>query len=423
MRLRVSLITLLLALTASAYQKPFGELKEEQKFKDYTVRIYRNEQTPPDNDHNPDHQDGLGCFEILRSGKQVYFQTGVIFKVGSNVGDDELNKKPVKMGQSIMGDKQPDLVISEMNGGNNSWCDYYIFSISDTFKLITKIKDTGGGEFKDLRGRGALDLITRDVLTFEYWNCSGAESPSPTVILRYLNGKYRLDLEKMKRPAPTKAELKKMAEDFKAKFAEIRKEMFIDKKWSAPSEMWGEMLDLIYSGNQDSAWRLCDLSWPADHLGEAIFLEEFKKQLQTSQYYKDINQASFQSRSVHNKALLECFPHIVKLVGTIKNETFPGPPNYRDSKKGDEREDYWILKLAEPIDVAKDPEFPAPNENSLQLNVRDLQLNLDVHNLGYQRYREFLGKRVEVMGELSQGFTVHHKTAVMIWAREIKLAE
>ena len=108
----------------------------------------------------------------------------------------------------------------------------------------------------------------------------------------------------------------------------------------------------------------------------------------------------------------------------IKNQTFPGPPNYKSVAKGDEPEDYWILTLDEPIDVAEDLAYPVPDENRPQLNVTDLQLNLDVYlNSNYAAYQKFVGKKVEVTGELSQGFTVHHKTPVMIWVRDIKLAE
>jgi len=114
----------------------------------------------------------------------------------------------------------------------------------------------------------------------------------------------------------------------------------------------------------------------------------------------------------------------VKLVGTIRDEVFPGPPNYESIKKGDEPESYWILKLNEPIDVAEDPEYPVPDENTPQLNVRDVQLVLDVYlNADYKAYQQYLNKKVIVMGELSQGFTVHHKTAVLIWVRDIKEAE
>jgi hypothetical protein len=290
MRFLFLLLSLLLVFTvhAAQYGKPFGQLQDEQKYKDYTVRIYRNEEPPPDNDKNPDHQDGLGCFEILRSGKQVYFQAGVIFKVGYSADEVEIDTNAPKMGQSIVGDKEPDLVITEINGGNNYQCDYYVFQISDTFKFIAQIKDAADGEFKDLRGNGNLDLGSFDCLTFEGWNCCEAATPQPTVIFRYQDHKYRLDLEKMKQPAPTEQELEGMAAGFKAQFADIQKDWLFDSKWSAPYEMWGKMLNLIYSGNMDLAWRLCDLSWPADHPGKEIFLKEFKKQLATSPYHIDI---------------------------------------------------------------------------------------------------------------------------------------
>ena len=121
---------------------------------------------------------------------------------------------------------------------------------------------------------------------------------------------------------------------------------------------------------------------------------------------------------------VQCSPHIVKLVGVIKNQTFPGPPNYESVVKGDEPEDYWILTLDKPIDVAEDPDYPVPDENRPQLNQHELQVNLDDKlNADYAAYQKFLGRKVEVTGELSQGFTVHHKTPVMIGVREIRAVE
>ena len=119
---------------------------------------------------------------------------------------------------------------------------------------------------------------------------------------------------------------------------------------------------------------------------------------------------------------LKCSPNIVKMEGTIKDEVFPGEPNYKSVAKGDVREVYWILELREPVNVAEDPGYPVPDENSPQLNVREMQLNLDVYlNANYNAYKQFLGKRVVVTGELSQGFTVHHKTAIVMWVRDIRL--
>jgi hypothetical protein len=204
------------------------------------------------------------------------------------------------MGQSILGDKEPNLVISEINGGNNSLCDYYIFEIGKTFKFITAIKDTGigYGKFEDLHRDGNLDLMTYDESTFNYWHCGGAFSPHPTLILRFQNHKYRLDLEKMKKPAPTRQELENWAVGFKARFADCQNDYDFET-WSAPYEMWGKMLDLIYTGNMGSAWKLCDLSWPVNRPRKVEFMKEFIKQLQTSPYYKEINQASFQGKAVH----------------------------------------------------------------------------------------------------------------------------
>jgi len=112
MRFLVLLFTLLLALTVHAgqYTKPFGTLKNEQKFKDYTVRIYLDELDSTNN--NPD----VGCFEILRSGKQVHFQTGFKFEIG-NSGNGDITNKLIEMGRSITSDKQPNLVIKGWSGG------------------------------------------------------------------------------------------------------------------------------------------------------------------------------------------------------------------------------------------------------------------------------------------------------------------
>jgi hypothetical protein len=75
-------------------------------------------------------------------------------------------------------------------------------------------------------------------------------------------------------------------------------------------------------------------------------------------------------------------------------------------------------KITALVNVDEDPEYLVPDENSPELNVSDVQLHLD-----YSAYQQFLNKEVVVTGELTQGFTVHHKTAVLIDVREIKLAE
>jgi hypothetical protein len=284
-------VFLVLPIHAADKTKPFGQLQHEQKYKDYTVRIYWNE-IP--------ESDAYGCYEILKSGKQVYFQKGFKFKVG-NPGSEDTTNKLIEMGRSITSEKQPNLVVWQWSGGAHCCYAFDIFQIGDTFKFIDHLETRDGvdSDFKDLRGDGNLELIMYD-WTFEYWHTSFVFSPAPTVILRYLDHKYRPDLELMHKPAPTEQHLQRMAKELKSKFADAAK--FIDDdKWSAPPSLWGKMLDLIYSGNMDSAWKLWNLSWPTNHPNKELFLKDFIEELQTSPYYKDINQPGFQKGVASDK--------------------------------------------------------------------------------------------------------------------------
>jgi len=42
---------------------------------------------------------------------------------------------------------------------------------------------------------------------------------------------------------------------------------------------------------------------------------------------------------------------VLKVVGNISKETFPGPPNYEDISNGDFPETYWFINLDQPICV------------------------------------------------------------------------
>jgi hypothetical protein len=84
-----------------------------------------------------------------------------------------------------------------------------------------------------------------------------------------------------------------MAKEFMAKFDDLG----VVTPFPAPPEMWQEMLNLIYTGNMTTAWRLLDMSWPAGKPGKMKFLRGFKKQLSKSPYYKDIKSLRVTSAS------------------------------------------------------------------------------------------------------------------------------
>ena len=268
-----------LALSCNAQTKPIGQLHDEQRFRDYTVRIYRT----------GEGFDGSGCFEILKAGKQVFFQKGFEFGVGNVLEDySDYTNTLVTMGNSINSDGQPNLVISEFTGGAHCCFNYYIFQIGEKFRCVDQIETLDGeSDFKDLRGDGNLELVMYD-WTFAYFGSAGFAESAPEVILSYQDRTYLPDLNLMSKPAPTEREIETWAGGFKAQFRDAVK-FEEDQKWTAPPEMWEKMLDLIYSGNMGSAWRLCDLSWPADHPGKELFLNEFKQRLKSSPYYKYVS--------------------------------------------------------------------------------------------------------------------------------------
>jgi hypothetical protein len=105
----------------------------------------------------------------------------------------------------------------------------------------------------------------------------------------------------------------------------------------------------------------------------------------------------------------------VELSGTVKEVTFPGPPNYEDVKKGDRPETYWILVLNKPVCLAADPKEPM---NVAEARVTDVQLIIR----DYAKYEHFLGKQVVANGLLMHKFTGHHHALVLLQVTEMQSA-
>jgi len=89
-------------------------------------------------------------------------------------------------------------------------------------------------------------------------------------------------------------------------------------------------------------------------------------------------------------------PALVALHGTLHRKTFAGPPNYRDIRKGDKAETYWLLNLDSPICVSQDK--AEPDLNPSQKNVRRVQLVLNPGD--YKRFKVLFGKRGVATGSL-----------------------
>jgi hypothetical protein len=284
MGIALCLMPALLCGHALASGKSAYGFRKEQSYGRYTVRIFL---------YREDTNEGY--FEILRDGKALYRKKGHKFNVGHILDDirekredqdaasDEppINADLIAMGRDVTGRGIPNLVVSEWSGGAHCCIYYHVFEIGKTFRKIATI-DAGHGEnsvFRKVEGKTGLVFATWD-FAFAYWNTGFAQSPAPAVYLRYKNGRYGFAPELMVKPAPVPSFLSDA-------IARIRS----DESWKEggpPVLLWETMLDLIYSGNANTAWNLFHEAWPPAIQGKDKFLKEFRKQLGGSVYWEEV---------------------------------------------------------------------------------------------------------------------------------------
>jgi hypothetical protein len=116
-----------------------------------------------------------------------------------------------------------------------------------------------------------------------------------------------------------------------------------------------------------------------------------------------------------HRTCLSYEPAVVKVKGTLKRKTYPGPPNYESLRNGDKPETYWIVELPQPVCVAED--MAQPDFDPARANVNRIQLVLEPAM--YASYRGLVGRRVTVSGTLFGAITGHHYTPVLLTVRSI----
>src|SRR6266567_2643347 len=253
---------------------PGSRLKTgEASFQKYAVRTYR-------------FPNAFGCVVISRDGKPAYKRTGLVFQIGGSPDlplegkQDELTP----IGTDVTGLGIPDLVIGEWTGGAHCCFVFHVFELGpEKLRKAATIdgKHSDRAQFQDIDHDGRFEFLMND-WTFAYWRTGFMQSPTPDLILRFRDGKFRLALDLMRKPSPTDGELAQRAKD-------------IAQKWDSfesgpPHEYWGELLELIYSGNAESAWRFADQCWPRDKDGKEEFMRDFRKQLRQSPYWDELRE-------------------------------------------------------------------------------------------------------------------------------------
>jgi hypothetical protein len=257
-----------------------SNLKDSAKVGQYSFRSYKN-------------LAGDACLQVSRDGKVIFRRTlgnAGYFALGQSA-NKEWKVPAIANGTDITGRGHPDMIVSFYTGGAHCCTFHYIFELDPEFKLLATLDAEDGdfAHFSPLDGEPHYYYLAYD-WTFAYWRESFAGSPAPAVILQFeddgKSGNYHLALDKMRRPEPSQDEWKKATKEARDAFTENNP---FDE--GIGPELWGHMLNLIYSGHSDLAWKLFDEAWPTKKSGKEKFLSDFCSQLKISPYWPDLEKS------------------------------------------------------------------------------------------------------------------------------------
>jgi hypothetical protein len=241
---------------------------------DFVFKAYKNDNT------------GDACLQVLRNGKVIFRRA-----TGNDgryvLGQDKDEYGPyIANGTDITGRGNHVMLVSYYTGGAHCCWLYYVFELEPVFRLVATLAvgSGDGSRFKKIDGR--FYLVAFD-WTFSYWHSSFADSPAPKVMVGFVDdangGGFHLALDKMRRPEPT-------CEEWKKALSEAHNAFGVNNPFSGGigPQLWGHMLDFIYEGHSDLAWKLLNESWPSRQAGKEKFLSDFCSQLKTSDYWPDL---------------------------------------------------------------------------------------------------------------------------------------
>ena len=228
------------------------------------------------------------CVQAMSGGKVVYSQSVDSFETFT-LGQpaDAKNKIPaIQNGTDITGRGRPDMIASLNTGGAHCCTIHYVFELAPQFKLLATLNDSDDdlAHFERIGTDPRYYYITAD-WTFGYWPTCFACSPSALVTLRFVDDKngggFHLGLDKMQTAAPTPAEWNKQLSAAQA----------VVNKGDADSigtTMWQTVLDLIYAGHSDLAWKFVDTLGPKAQQSPFPSLADFCSVLKSSPYWSDL---------------------------------------------------------------------------------------------------------------------------------------
>jgi len=239
--------------------------------------------------------EGMSYFTIEKAGKlkavmraEKEIGGGFYFSDGQNEFDDSPATRAATLMRTTAdktGDGTPDVAVEYYTGGAHCCFQITFFELGNTVRQLPTI-DTDNDRLTAIARKpgGGLRFELAEQ-AFAYWAIAFAMSPMPPVMYEFNKQDElvpRFDL--MRKPAPTMASLRRKANAAKAKINLNPYTSPEDNFNDFEDAFWGEMLDLIYTGHEDLAWKYFDMVWPAKKSGKEKFLADFKEQLSHSAY-------------------------------------------------------------------------------------------------------------------------------------------
>src|SRR5580698_9270225 len=231
--------------------------------------------------------ESIDCLQVTSGSKMLYRGTiegGGALTLGQTGSDSDIPEIP--NGADVTGRGHPDLIVSVFTGGAHCCMSHYLYELAPTVRLLARFNDADDdmAHFgRDLKDRQYY-YYTAD-WTFAYWPTCFACSPSEAVILRFVDdangGAYHVALDKMETPAPTQAAWNK-------ELSAAQKAVNDGAVNDMGRAMWGVVLDLIYTGHSDLAWKFVDALGPQAQQKPFASLADFCSLLKRSPYWTDL---------------------------------------------------------------------------------------------------------------------------------------
>ncbi len=237
------------------------------------------------------HGSTNGRISISRAGRMVVEEKGLscpLLHVWEGkrliaLDPDAAEARTAEIARDITGDGVPDLILTDepAAGGNAAPTAWYVYSLGPDFRLIQELPGTADESAR-------WEYIAGDPLpvfrTVEGWNAWASHKSycyrpiSTPIVLRYRAGAFRPVPEMMRRPAPEDRALEVEAMRFRFAF----------QAGCPPEQLPGRMLELMFTSNAPSAYRLLELAWPGDSEDKQAFRTDFEDTVRRSQFWRDL---------------------------------------------------------------------------------------------------------------------------------------